>query len=87
MKKVTYFVRLERMSRMDNSPLGVSVRNQAGELSTFFVCHGDSKATLEIPMGLFQHLRDLEAVYNAVVQWDYESFAIWVEAPHLPTNA
>ena len=53
-------------------PLGVSVWNQAGELNTVFVCQGDNKAALEIPTELFQHLRDLEAVYNATIQWDYE---------------
>lgn len=86
-KKLTYYVRLERMSRLDGSPLGVSVRNQAGELNTFFVCQEDGKTALEIPTRLFQHLRDLEAVYNVAILWDYESFAAWVETPHLPANA
>ena len=68
-------------------PLGGSVWNQAGELNTVFVCQGDNKAALEIPTELFQHLRDLEAVYNATIQWDYESFAVWAESPHLSALA
>ena len=68
-------------------PLGVAVWNQAGELNTVFVCQGDNKAALEIPTELFQHLRDLEAVYNATIQWDYESFAVWAESPHLSALA
>ena len=63
-------------------PLGVSVWNQAGELNTVFVCQGDNKAALEIPTELFQHLRDLAPLYNATIQRDYESFAVWAESRH-----
>lgn len=76
MRKHTYFVRLERLNQPDKASFGISVRDAAGELNTFFAC-GQTGAALEIPAEFFRYLRDLEAACNAVIRWDHESFAAW----------
>ena len=90
MKKLTYVVRLEKKSRLPNAPFGISVRNSDGELNTLFICKEDSfvekegnRPTLRIPAGLFQHLRNLQAMYNAEIRWDYESFTAMTEAAQM----